>query len=126
MKHADQAFSQRRRGGYVEGAAQPDDGAVSGRSWRRVAEGGADAGHHDLAPTARRYGGRSPDTARERSGAARWSSAELTARIAGAWSRLAGLAARSMAATASCSLVCEGMVTRSVRRPLAENAVSSP
>src|SRR5580692_3592948 len=62
--------------------------------------GGGGAGHDDPGPTA--------------------------ARMAGACSRLPAVAACSMAAVASCSPVRRGMVTRSVRWPLAKIAVSSP
>src|ERR1700722_10335321 len=99
MKHVDQAFPQFLGGREVERTAQPDDTAA-GPDGSRTADGGADAGHDDPGPTA--------------------------AKMAGARSRLPALAARSMAATASCSPVRRGSVTRSVRWPLAKIAVSSP
>src|ERR1700735_471735 len=99
MKHVDQAFPQFLGGAEVERPAQPDDPAA-GPDGSRAADGGADAGHDDPGPTA--------------------------AKMAGARYRLPALAACSMDAAASRSPVRRGIVTRSVRWPLAKIAVSSP
>jgi hypothetical protein len=54
MKQADQAFPQRRGGGYIEGAAEPDHNAGGRRTclWTTAgtAGGGTDAGHGCLLP----------------------------------------------------------------------------